>query len=364
MSLRLAPENSSVGDSDWVEDAGGARLALVAGTAAGGVAESRAAVRVRRFLAQPLTLAFVALTFAAVLSQSAGRVVLSPPLDVVDRFGIRLVDVAAGEWWRILSAAFVSSYGWPHALVNVIGALLVAGAVEREEGPRALAGVFAASAAAAFAAGVWGHGVQWLSAGGSGLVLGCAGFIVTSWSAASRLARTGAVLVLGTTFALPAALSLVGIEPRGSWPAHLGGCVAGAAVGLVSARHRWLTSASAVAVAVVSLLPLFVPLLPRPAEVIGCQKSSGSSAERAVRRWPRPSGPDTRVLFVTDRSDVAVRWISPKGEPGEKYFFTSDRRGYMPWYSYQGALYEVVDRNDRCLMRVRATRSTSDIHIP
>lgn len=329
--------------------------ALVAGTAAGGVAESRDAVRTRRFLAQPLSLAFVVLTFAGVLSQSAGRMVLSPPLDVVDRFGIRLVDVAAGEWWRVLSAAFVSSFGWPHALVNVFGVLQVAGAVERGEGSRTLASVFAASAAAAFAAGVRGHGVQWLSAGGSGLVLGCAGFIVARWPTASRLARTGAVLVLGTTFALPAALSLAGIEPRGSWPAHLGGLVGGAAVGLVSERHRSLSSASVVALAVTSLLPLLVPLLPSAAELVGCQTSSTSTPQQ---------GPVTRVLFVTDRSDVAVRWISPKGEPGEKYFFTSDRRGYMPWYGNQGALYEVVDRKDRCVIRVRATRSTSEVHVP
>ena len=355
MSVRVAPQNCSVGDSEWGKDVGGARLALVAGTAAGGVAEGRDVVRVRRFLAQPLTLAFVVLTFAGVLAQSAGLVVLSRRLDVVDRFGIRLVDVAAGEWWRVLSAAFVSSFGWPHALVNVIGALLVAGAVEREEGSRTLATVLAASAAAAFAAGVWGHGVHWLSAGGSGFVLGCAGFIVAGWSTASRLARTGAVLVLGATFALPATLSLVGIEPRGSWQAHLGGLVAGAAVGLVSARHRWLSSGSVVAVAVASLLPLLVPLLPGPAEVVGCDTSSRSTPER---------GSDTRLLFVSDRSDVAVRWISRKGEPGEKYSFTSDRRGYMPWYGYQGDLYEVVDRKDRCVMRVRATRSTSEIHVP
>lgn len=245
----------------------------MAGTTAGGVAPDREASRVRRLLAPRLTLAFVGLTLAGVLSQSAGLHVLSPSLDVVDRYGVRLVDVAAGEWWRLLSAAFVSSAGWPHALLNVTGALLVARAVEREGGPLILASVFAASAAAAFAGGVWGHGVHWLSAGGSGLVLGCAGFIVARWSAASRLARTGALLVLGATFALPAALSLVGIEPRGSWPAHVGGLVAGAAVGLVSAR-RWLMSGVVVALAVVSLLPLLVPLLPAPADVIGCQTSS------------------------------------------------------------------------------------------
>ena len=312
------------------------------------------ASRLRPLAAHRLTFAFVALTLAGVLSQSAGQHVVSPPLDVVDRYGIRLVDVAAGEWWRLLSAAFVSSAGWPHALLNVTGAALVAGAVERRHGPPILASVFAASAAAAFAAGVWGHGVHWLSAGGSGLVVGCAGFIVARWPASSRLARTGAVLVLSATFALPAALFLAGIAPRGSLPAHVGGFVAGAAVGAVSAR-RWLVSGGVVAIAGVSLLPLLVPLLPAGADVVGCGTSSRSTSDR---------GPGTRVLFVSDRNDVGVRWISPKGEPGQTYVFTGDRRGRMPWYAYEGALYEVVDRNDRCLMRVRASHSTSAVHIP
>jgi hypothetical protein len=105
----------------------------------------------------------------------------------------------------------------------------------------------------------------------------------------------------------------------------------------------------------VPLLPLLVPLRPGSAEIVGCQATSRSASAR---------GPETRVLFVSERSDVAVRWISPKGDPGKKYFFTTDRRGRMPWYAYTGALYEVVDTNDRCLLRVRAVRSTSEVHIP
>lgn len=138
-------------------------------------------------------------------------------------------------------------------------------------------------------------------------------------------------------------------------PAHLGGFVAGAAVGFVPARGRRLTAAAAVLLAGVSLLPLLVPLLPGRAEIVGCRATSTSASAR---------GPETRVLFVSDRSDVAVRWISPKGDPGEKHFFTPDRRGRMRWYAYTGALYEVVDANDRCLLRVRALRSTSEVYIP
>jgi hypothetical protein len=68
-------------------------------------------------------------------------------------------------------------------------------------------------------------------------------------------------------------------------------------------------------------------------------------------------------LFRSDRSDVAVRWISPTGVPGDKYFFTDDRRGRMPWYGYEGALYEVVDAKGDCVVRARATRWTSTVNI-
>ena len=327
----------------------------MAGTAADGVAGTSRNTRAEWLVAQPATVAFIGLTLAGVLLQSAGQHVVAPPLDVVDRYGIRLVDVAAGEWWRVLTASFVSAAGWPHALLNAAGALLVAGPVEREGHSRAVGLVFAGSAAVAFAAGVWGHGLHWLSAGGSGLVLGCAGFIVARWSCASRLARTGAAVVLGATFVVPAALSIVGVESRGSAPAHVGGFVAGAAIGLVPVRHRGLTAAAVVTLAVLSLLTAVVPLLPGDAQVVGC----GTAARSASAR-----GSETRLLFVSDRTDVAVRWISPAGKPGAKHYFTADRRGRMPWYAYTGALYEVVDSHDRCLLRVRAAQSTSTVHIP
>lgn len=310
--------------------------------------------RSRWVRAQPAVLAFVLLTVSGVLWQTAAQHVVSPRLDVVDRYGVRLVDVAAGEWWRLLSAAFISSEGWPHALLNVAGVMLVAGPLERERGTRKVVILFVVSAAAAFAAGVWWHGAHWLSAGGSGLVLGCAGFIAARWATVSRQARVGAALVIAVTFALPAALSLAGIEPRGSVPAHLGGFAAGAVVGLVPARRLLPTAAAVMTLAVASILPLLMPLFPEEAEVVGCNTDSSSASAR---------GPETRILFVSDRSDVAVRWISPTGEPGDKHFFTGDRRGQMPWYTYEGALYEIVDADDRCLVRARATRSTSTVNI-
>ncbi len=60
-------------------------------------------------LLQPASLAFVGLTVLGVACQSLGGSVVTPPLDVVDRFGARLVDIAAGEAWRLLTAPFVST---------------------------------------------------------------------------------------------------------------------------------------------------------------------------------------------------------------------------------------------------------------
>ena len=303
----------------------------------------------------PATATLVALTLAGVVAQSVGRHVVAPPFDVVDRFGARLVDVAAGEWRRLSTAAFVSLGGWPHALVNATGAVLVVGPLERRHGTGAALAVFAASATAAFAAGTWWHGPQWLVAGGSGLVVGGAGFVAARWSTTSPAARAGAVIVLVATFLVPLAAALLGLPTRGSVPAHLGGLAAGLVVGGAPERWRAVVAGAVAAVAVGTVIPLLVPLLPGPADLVSCRAPARSTAAR---------GTPTRLLFLSDRDDVGVRWISPEGEAGDRWLFTDDRRGRMPWYGYEGALYEVVDGQGRCVIRARATRATSAVEIP
>src|SRR5687767_12348595 len=149
-----------------------ARLGSVADEAVRSVPDDGPDARRRRLSAAPAASVFALLTIAGALWQSAGRHLVSPPLDVVDLAGARVVDIAAGEWWRLASAAFVSSAGWPHAGLNVVGTWLTGRPLERERGTRVAVVVFSTSAVAAFAAGAWGHGVRWLSAGGSGVVLG------------------------------------------------------------------------------------------------------------------------------------------------------------------------------------------------
>lgn len=308
-----------------------------------------------RMTMPPASLTFAGLTVLGVTCQSLGRVTVTPHVDVVDRFGARLVDVAAGEVWRLMTAPFVSAAGWPHALLNIAGGFLVVWPLERRRGTRTVVVVLVASAAAAFASGVWGHGAHWLSAGGSGLVLGCAGFLTARWSTTGPHGRAGVGLVLMATFVLPVVAGALGHAPRGSLPAHAGGFLAGLGVGLASAHGLARSAAVAVTcIAALATLPRLVPLLPDRASVLPCDTRSTSSS--------RP-GTATRLLFRSDSDDFSVRGIGPRGEPGPAHPFSPERRGRMPWYGYSGAVYEVIDRDGGCVMRVRATRATSTVRI-
>ncbi|MGQ0432504.1 MAG: rhomboid family intramembrane serine protease [Microthrixaceae bacterium] len=294
------------------------------------------------------------LTLAGVALQSLGREFITPPFNVVDRSGARLVDIAAGEWSRVLTAAFVSSFGWPHALLNVAGAVLVARPLERRCGTRVLVTVFVASAVAAFSAGVLGHGVHWLSAGGSGFVLGCAGYLTARWSRCGQIERVAIVVVLATTFALPAIEFALGEPTRWSLPAHAGGFAAGLFVGIAGSRRAQAAVALAVTVmSVAALLPTFLPLLPGEPHVMKCRGDARSAT----------TGADTRIMYLSDRDDISIRALSPTGRPVPGYVFSPERRGRMPWYGYSGAVYEVLDSHGTCLMRVRATRATSTVRI-
>ncbi len=215
--------------------------------------------------------------------------------------------------------------------------------------------VLVTSAAGAFAAGVWGHGPHWLAAGGSGLVLGCAGFLTACWSTTDRHGRVGVCLVLGSTFVLPGVAGALGYTPSGSLPAHAGG-LAGRPGRRLCFRHRLALAAglAVTCIAVLGTLPRLMPLLPEPAVVLPCDDRSTSSHAP----WHRDPS-----VFRSDSDQFSVRGIRPSGEPGVDYAFSPERRGRMPWYGYSGAVYEVIDRDGGCVMRVRATRATSTVRI-
>jgi hypothetical protein len=233
--------------------------------------------------------------------------------------------------------------GWPHALLNCAGFVLVARPVERRCGVWTACAVFVASATAAFGAGVFGHGPVWLAAGGSGAVLGFAGFIAARPGQFATGDRVAVVVVLAVTFLPPVLLPLVGVSPPGSLPAHAGGLMAGVVLGC--AAEFWVPAAVVIVSASVVVLAVVAPShRPRKADVVACAAGLRSS--------PAHIGARTRVMFVnrTDR-DAFVYWINYQGlvEYGATVrHTTSFGRDRLPFYGHDGAVYAVVDAAGSC----------------
>ena len=167
--------------------------------------------------------------------------------------------VAAGQWWRLLTAAFIHA-GPGHVLFNMWALYVLGPDLERRVGSAPFAALYAAAAAS-------GGAVFYLlvphgsAVGASGAIFGLFG----AWLLAafrSRHTTAGAagfrqlMVLLGINLALPL------VFPGIAWQAHLGGLVAGAALTLAWTTAAFRTAAArtvlGVAVAVAALAAVAV----------------------------------------------------------------------------------------------------------
>lgn len=208
----------------------------------------------------PFTAAFIAICVLVFLS---GLVSRSAYQQIFLRFSQLNAAVGAGEWWRILTAAFLHSSP-AHIVFNMWALLLFGPPLERQLGSLAFGTMCFASAA-------WGGAAAYLLTdprsglvGASGAIFGVFGV----WLYASYLSRgtpmgQAQFRSLMTLLAINAFLSFA--VPRISWQGHAGGLAAGiliAAVwrqlppGTTSVQRALVaTAATTVAVAVVLLYP-------------------------------------------------------------------------------------------------------------
>lgn len=137
------------------------------------------------------------------------------------------IAVERGEWWRIITAAFLHSSSVFHILFNMYALYLFGPNLERQLGAVSFAGLYLTSAAAG------GALFQFLSegaaVGASGAIFGLFGAVLVGVlplrgtpQGAANLRRL--LLLLGINLALPL------IIPDIAWEAHLGGLAAGMAV--------------------------------------------------------------------------------------------------------------------------------------
>lgn len=140
--------------------------------------------------------------------------------------------VAAGEWYRLVSAAFLhSEAGLTHILFNMFALYLFGPQIERQAGSVPFAALYLASAVAGGAA-FFVLNPAGIAVGASGAIFGLFG----AWLAASVRTRhtpAGRAGLRQLLFLLAINLALPLFVPRIAWEAHLGGLVAGFVIALV-----------------------------------------------------------------------------------------------------------------------------------
>jgi membrane associated rhomboid family serine protease len=142
--------------------------------------------------------------------------------------------VAAGEWWRLLTAAFLHADAM-HLLFNMWALYIFGPQLERELGGVTFTSLYLASAATGGAAAYFLGGDFDVLVGASGAIFGLFGvWLVGSWRI--RHTRAGSALYrqLIVLLAINAALPL--FARNISWQGHLGGLAAGALMAFAWAR--------------------------------------------------------------------------------------------------------------------------------
>ncbi len=148
--------------------------------------------------------------------------------------------VADGQWWRIVTAAFLHG-GLLHILFNMYALYVFGPGIERQVGGPAFLGLYLGSAMAggaayylAFALGVGGAGP---AVGASGAIFGLFGAtLVGAWRGRRTSMGNAIVRQLLTLLAINLALPL--FLPGIAWQAHVGGLLGGLIVAALWALGR------------------------------------------------------------------------------------------------------------------------------
>lgn len=191
------------------------------------VAEGRKSVRQPRTIAGALvpesagqlSVALIVANVAAFLAELVNPVVAA-------RGEMQGIAVAHGEVWRLLTSAFLHG-GFLHLLLNMYALYLFGPVAERSLGTVRFVATYVTVAMAGSVAVYWFAHPLTETVGASGAIFGLFGLVFVLMLKAGQDVRTLVVLlVINAVFSL---------SPGISWQAHLGGFVAGVALGAVFA---------------------------------------------------------------------------------------------------------------------------------
>ncbi len=145
--------------------------------------------------------------------------------ELLARFGQFNLAVAAGEWWRIFTAAFLHA-GFTHLLFNMWALWIFGRPLEAQIGSASFTALYFASAAAGGAAAYLLGDPRDLLVGASGAIFGLFGaWLFASYR--SRHTRWGSAQFRNLLVLLGLNAFLAVAVPQISWQGHAGGLVAG-----------------------------------------------------------------------------------------------------------------------------------------
>jgi membrane associated rhomboid family serine protease len=160
--------------------------------------------------------------------------------------------VADGDWWRLITAAFLHA-SLLHIAFNMLALWWVGGPLEQAMGPWRFLTIYAVSGLAG-SAGALLVSPQAVTVGASGAIFGLFGaMVVIQWQTTGSLAGPAMTLILVN-------LAITFAVPNISWGGHIGGLVGGvlATLALTHFGTRHVAYARITPVAVVSLIAIGV----------------------------------------------------------------------------------------------------------
>ena len=202
--------------------------------------------------ASPVTFALMATSIAVFLIGRGGEGV-----ELLFRFGQSNASVAAGEWWRIITASFLH-VNVMHLAFNMWALYIFGPPLERQVGSASFGALYFASAAAGGAAAYVLGGPQDLVVGASGAIFGLFGaWVYASYRRRHTVAGSAQFKNLIVLLVLNALLAVA--VPGISWQGHAGGFMVGLAIAAMwsftgSAAVGRIITALAVGVAAIAVV--------------------------------------------------------------------------------------------------------------
>lgn len=169
--------------------------------------------------------------------------------------------VAAGEWWRIFTPILLHA-SITHILFNMWALWVLGPQIERGVGTWPFVSLFLASAGVGGAFAFYLGDPLDVAVGASGAIFGLFG-VWLSWALHRRNTMQGRAMLRQIGFLLLINAAIPFLVPNIAWQAHLGGLIAGFAIGEIWSRLRGsnievLRTVTGVAVAVVAALSVMI----------------------------------------------------------------------------------------------------------